>query len=196
MVKRLSFFLLTIIVLISLYLSVFELLLYSFHSPLGNTIKNPTLQEATWTYLIHQKYMGFIELDTYTIYEKRHLLDVKKVFEKTYDLWIIFTLLSVVILLFFFKKIIKSVIALGISINILLIVFSLNFIKSFELFHNLFFKNNSWIFSNDSLLIQLFPLHYFQEFFILLLLLTFSIFILLYMYRYLNAKNSTLFTIT
>ncbi|CAA6816054.1 MAG: Unknown protein [uncultured Sulfurovum sp.] len=190
MVKTFFSFLFTLIVLISIYLSIFELLLYSFHSPFGVAIKNPIIHEQTWTYLLHQQYISLIEIDNYTIYEKRHLLDVKKLLEQTYNLWLFFIILSSIILIKFFHQIIQNLIFIGIIFNLLLIVLSLNFIKIFDLLHSLLFTNNSWVFSSDSLLIESFPLLYFQHFFALFLIITFLIFFLV---QKILLKYSTVF---
>lgn len=180
MVKILFYFSLAIVVLIAIYLSVFELLLHAFHTPLSTEIKDPLLQEQTWTYLIYQKYLAFIDLDAFNVHEKRHLLDVKRIFNETYILWIISTILSFLILSVFFKKIINILIYLGLISNSLLLFFSLNFINSFNFLHTLVFPNNSWIFAKESLLIQCFPLIYFQEFFILFLIFSSLLFLFIY----------------
>ena len=179
MVKIFFYFILALIVLISIYLSVFELLLHSFHTPLGSELKEPIFQEATWTYLLHQKYITLIDLDHYTLHERRHLLDVKNILETTYRLWIYSIALSILILFTTFRTIIKYIIHIGVILNILFILLSFNFLKSFDFFHSLFFKSNSWIFSQDSILIEYFPLIYFQEFFILFFLLSFTLLFLL-----------------
>ena len=179
MVKRTLYIIFSIIVLIGIYLTVFELLLYNFHSPLDSEIKEPLAHFITWSYLLHQKYITFIELDLLNIHEKRHLLDVKRVFKITYMLWMLTGSLGFLILVLFFKKLIKTIAIFGLSLNAVLILLSFNFLDCFELFHYLFFRDNSWIFFQNSLLIEWFPLNYFQEFFSFFLLLSFSFFILL-----------------
>jgi hypothetical protein len=166
------------IVLLGIYLSIFELLLYNFHSPLHSKVIEPLAHDKTWSYLLHQKYMCFIELDILNIHEKRHLLDVKRVFKTTHTLWMITGSLAFIILIVFFRKVIKSIALLGLSLNTLFILISFNFLNCFSWFHSLFFKENSWILLKNSLLIQWFPLNYFQEFFSLFLLLSFSFFLL------------------
>jgi hypothetical protein len=180
MVKKFFYFSLAIIIVISIYLSLFEVLLYYFHSPLTHSIEDPLKQQATWTYLLHQKYLSFIEIDAYTIHEKRHLLDVKRFFEKVHIVWITFTFFSLIILPIFFKHLIKIIIYLGITINTLFILFSLNFINSFDFLHTLLFTKNSWVFNKESKLIEYFPLIYFQEFFILFLGLSSLFFTFIY----------------
>ena len=178
MVKKIFYIFLSLIVLTGIYLTVFELLLYNFHSPFNEAIINPSAYSATWRYLLHQKYITFIELDLFNIHEKRHLLDVKRVFEITYTLWIFFASLSFLILVTFFRKVVKYIALFGLTLNSLLILLSFNFLNSFELFHSLFFKQNSWILMKNSLLIEWFPLIYFQEFFALFLGVSFFIFVL------------------
>jgi len=178
MVKKTFYIFLSIIVLTGIYLTLFEILLYNFHSPIDAKIINPNAQYTTWTYLLHQKYITFIELDLLNIHEKRHLLDVKRVFKATYITWMLSASLGFLILVIFFKKVIKYIALFGLTLNTLSLLLSFNFLNSFKLFHALFFKQNSWIFLKDSLLIEWFPLIYFQEFFSLFLLLSFSIFVL------------------
>lgn len=196
MLKMLLYLTLAIIILLSIYLSIFEFLLYSFHSPFNSSIKEPLAHSSTWTYLLHQQYISFIEVDIFNIHEKRHLLDVKRVFEQTYSLWMFFTSLASLIFIFFLIKIRKSIkklltytIVLGVTINSLFILFSLNFVEHFKFSHTLFFTQNSWIFSENSLLIEWFPLSYFQEFFLLFLLLNFSILLCVYFIKSLSFPN-------
>jgi uncharacterized membrane protein len=178
MVKKIFYIFLSLIVLIGIYLNIFEFLLYNFHSPTNGKIIHPLAYNSVWTYLLHQKYITLIELDILNIHEKRHLLDVKRVFNTTYILWFFSASLSFLILTVFFKKVIKYVGILGLSLNIFTLILSFNFLNSFELFHTLFFKENSWIFMQNSLLIRWFPLIYFQEFFALFLLLSSPFFVL------------------
>ena len=187
MVKKIFYIFLSLIVLTGIYLSIFEILLYNFHSPLDEKIINPSALYTTWTYLLHQKYITFIELDLLNIHEKRHLLDVKRVFKATYILWMLSASLGFLILIIFFRKVLKYIALFGLSLNTLSLLLSFNFLNSFELFHALFFKQNSWIFLKNSLLIEWFPLIYFQEFFSLFLVLSFSLFAL---FRILSIKAS------
>jgi len=172
MVRYFFYIFISFIVLIALYLTIFELLLHNFHFSFNAEIEKPFVHSTIWRYLLHQKYITFIELDLLTIHEKRHLLDVKRVLNETFTLWIIFTPLAIFILTIFFRKIVKIMVQFGVALNSLFLLLSFNFLNYFEFFHTLFFRDKSWIFFNDSLLIEAFPLIYFQEFFIFFLLLT------------------------
>jgi len=187
MVKKIFYIFLSIIILIGIYLTIFELILYNFHSPINSKIIEPTEHYNTWIYLLHQKYMGFIESDLLNIKEKRHLLDVKRVFKATHILWIISSSLGFLLFIIFFKKTLKYIIIFGLTLNSLSLLLSFNFLNSFNFFHSLFFKQNSWIFLKNSLLIKWFPLIYFQEFFAIFLLLSFSLFAL---FRIVSIKAS------
>ncbi|CAA6818984.1 MAG: Unknown protein [uncultured Sulfurovum sp.] len=182
MVKFFIYVASSLIILLAIYLSVFEFLLYFFQTSFQGEIKNPLAHSRTWTYLLKQEYVTFIELDVFNIHEKRHLLDVKRVFEKVYTLWIIFFSLSVLILtLFLFqmkeqlKKLLQHIAILGMIFNTFLIVFFLNFLNAFKLLHTFIFADNTWTFPKNSLLIEWFPLLYFKEFFLLFLFFTFII---------------------
>jgi integral membrane protein (TIGR01906 family) len=194
MVKKILYTLLAIILLIAIYLSIFELLLHTFHTPLNHTINNPSLHNMTWIYLLKQHYISFIEIDDFNIYEKRHLLDVKRVLETTYLIWIsLFSLALFIVILSFIKKftkiLLRYVIITGVTTNMLLLLLSFNFLNSFNLFHRLFFSQNSWYFPKDSLLIKCFPLLYFQEFSLLFLILTFLTFAFLKIYAKISHEN-------
>jgi uncharacterized membrane protein len=190
MVNKFLFFLLAFIILIAIYLSLLELLLYSFHSPFNSTIQEPFSHQSTWIYLLKQQYMSFIELDTLNIHEKRHLLDVKKIFEKIHDLWLIFSFLTALIVVVFIAKLdtqrktlLKYIYILGVTFNTLVMLLMFNFLTNFIFLHTLLFSKNTWNFSENSILIEWFPLIYFQEFIVLFLLLSFLIFFLLNFYR-------------
>jgi len=194
MVKKLFYFLLAITLLIAIYLTIFEFLLSNFHSPFNSEIKEPTAHNATWIYLLKQHYITFIEIDLFNIHEKRHLLDVKRVLDRTYSIWITLLSLTLLILIISFiknwiKKLLQYVVVIGTTINIFLTLLSLNFLNSFNLFHSLFFAQNSWSFPNNSILIECFPLLYFQEFFLFFLILSFLIFILLNFYVKITNEN-------
>jgi len=177
MVKKLFYFFLSILILISIYLSLFELLIHTFKTPC----------DATWTYLLKQQYISLIDSDMFTIYEKRHLLDVKRLLETTQRIWIVSITLSLIIL-YFFRKSIKIMTKIGISINLLLLLFSFNFLNNFKLLHTFLFQESTWSFSKSSSLIQCFPLEYFQSFLTLFLLLSSLIFIFLFWIKIENNK--------
>ena len=155
-------------------------------------MKEPLSHQATWTYLLKQHYINLIEIDIFTIHEKRHLLDVKRVFETTYKLWFLFFILSTAILLVFIIKIKSKIITLlryiyilGLTLNSLLILLMFNFLVNFNFFHTLIFSKNSWTFPKNSTIIEWFPLHYFQEFIMIFLILSFFI---LFLIRIISSK--------
>ena len=204
MVNKFLSFILASLLLITIYLSLFELLLYTFHSPFQSHIEEPFLHHTTWIYLLQQKYISFIELDIFTIYEKRHLLDVKRVFEETHQVWILFLFLTGSLLLLFIAKLktqlstlLQYLYLLGFIFNSILTLFIFNFLNSFKFFHTLLFSANTWSFAPTSLLIKWFPLRYFQEFTLLFLFLSFLLFLLLFfiktyatiLYEYFNNRR-------
>jgi len=175
---KLLYYLLALFIFLAFGLTIFELLLYNFHSPFNQDIPNPKAHTLTWIYLLKQKYITFIDLDIFSIHEKRHLLDVKRLFEKIYTIWLIFTISSVFITIFIYFKgwigeVFKYFFYIGVIINSIFIIFSLFFIDSFNFLHKIFFPKNSWIFPPDSILIEWFPISYFVEFFILFIALNF-----------------------
>ena len=181
--KKVFYFIFIAIFSITLFLTVFELVLYNFQEPIASPIRDLTTHTATWMYLIKQQYTAFIDLDIYNIYEKRHLLDVKRVLDSTYKLWLVLLSLSIISLVLFRKKykiFLKQVAIFGLALSILLIVSSINFMSSFQFFHGLFFNAKTWIFPSNSTLIELFPLIYFQQFFFIVLVGSMVLFISLF----------------
>ncbi len=154
------------------------------------------LQQVTWRYLLEEPYEHLINSKAYSIEERRHLLDVKRLINDfkegvllTLGIFLVFVLLLVVK-----KQVSKDDI---IQINTISIIAALGFgllgIVFFNHFfnqlHTLFFHNGSWVFSEMSLLIKLFPYRYFQEFFIIVLLIigNFSLF-----FRWITKRQSNI----
>ena len=176
MVKFFSIFL-ALWLSFALLLGAFELTLYLFHSPFGSTIIEPEVHAKTWEYLLRQEYIAFIDLDIFTIHEKRHLLDVKRLFESIYSIWVISlvsTLFVVAFLYFRAREMVELVrryifwIGAVVIIGSFLVV-AIGFLDSFGWLHQLLFPANSWYFAEGSILIVWFPIVYFQEFVVVLM---------------------------
>jgi len=173
---KILYTILAIIISLTLLLSSFELTLFIFHSPFGSDIINQKAHSLTWIYLLKQHYISLIDLDIFNINEKRHLLDVKRLFEQIYFIWKIMLIITLSIFIFFYRKlfiVIKYTIISGVVINILLIIISFDFLDSFSFLHQMIFPHNSWIFQSNSILIGWFPLTYFIEFFLIFILFNF-----------------------
>jgi len=173
---KILYYILAIVLFLAFSFTVFELLLHTFHSSFNQDIPNPKAHTLIWIYLLKQKYITFIDLDIFSIHEKRHLLDVKRLFEKIYTIWLIFTISSVVITIFIYFKgwigeVFRYFLYIGVAINSIFIISSIFFLDSFKFLHKILFPYNSWIFPPDSILIEWFPISYFMEFFILFIVL-------------------------
>jgi len=165
------YILLALLLSLTLLLSSFELTLHLFHSPFNSTIIEPQAHTTTWTYLLKQKYITLIDLDIFTIKEKRHLLDIKRLFDTLYNLWTLLSLLSFFSIIFLYFKAKESIalifkynFIIGLIVIALSIFLAFDFLDSFKTLHQLIFPMNSWIFPNNSILIKWFPLEYFQDF--------------------------------
>ncbi len=191
MIKILYLFL-AILISLTVIFSSFELTLFYFHSPIQSYIIEPKMHSLTWIYLLKQKYITLIDLDILNINEKRHLLDVKRLFETIYSIWITLLIFTLSIIIFFYFKskeklsiVINYTIILGVNTNILFMIISFNFLDSFTLLHQIFFPNNSWIFQPNSILIKWFPILYFIEFFTIFIVSNFIGFYLMNLgYKY------------
>jgi len=137
------------------------------------------LQQTTWNYLLENPYEHLINTKAYSIEERRHLLDVKRLINDfKQGLLITFGIFLVLVLLLIVKKQVSkndiveintiSIVAV-LGVSLLGIAFFNHF---FNQLHTLFFHEGSWVFLETSLLIQLFPYRYFQEFFMIVLLIT------------------------
>jgi uncharacterized membrane protein len=177
---------LALLLFLTLLLSSFELTLYLFHSPFNSIIIEPQAHTTTWTYLLKQKYITLINVDIFTINEKRHLLDVKRLLDKLYNLWSALSVLSFFSIIFLYVKAKESIASIfkynfiiGLIVIALSIFLAFDFLDSFKTFHQLVFPMGSWIFPDNSILIKWFPLEYFQDF-LAVVVLIFSIGISVY----------------
>lgn len=121
-----------------------------------------------WDYLLHDPIFALPNTTLLDIRSRRHLLDVKKVISDTQQLLLTLSVL-LILLLFWQRKQIKVIgcyaAYLGFAFLCVLSsvsLFAFRFV--FNALHQLFFSAKTWFFSPDSVLIQLFPLTYFQYF--------------------------------
>ena len=156
----------------AIMLTWFHALLYIFH-PILPTELQP-LSRWLWDYLLYDPYFDLPNTDLLVMRERRHMLDVKHTLGDLRHLWWFSLGLWMSLLAAQYRPITQRRLALRMSlyvgmsvIGIAGIMAAINFHASFNLIHHLFFTNHSWVFPTGSLLIQLFPLHYFQQFFVI-----------------------------
>lgn len=111
----------------------------------------------------------------FTQRELTHMADVKKVIKNMNSFLLINIILSTLLLLHTstklnnkeFKKFLSKYLKTGGIITLIIIstlfILTLNFDFTFNLFHSLLFQPGTWIFPENSILIQLFPLTFFQQ---------------------------------
>jgi len=113
----------------------------------------------------------YIQHPSFNQREVSHLYDVKNLIKKTYQTSLFFAILLISLLVYLFKtkntKIISKSLFHGgtISLGIIILIIFLfsNFHFAFTLFHKLFFAQGTWLFAQQDLLIQLFPLTFFKK---------------------------------
>ena len=117
----------------------------------------------------------FLIQPEFTQREVTHMADVKKVIKNMNSLLFFCVVISTISLIYAstrlnikdFKKFISKYLKIGstITIIIILILFfsALNFDFTFNLFHSLLFQQGTWLFPENSMLIQLFPITFFQQ---------------------------------
>lgn len=141
------------------------------------SLKLEKMREKTWDYLLHEKYSSLPNIKGYTIQERRHLLDVKRRLSQLEKSLLLSSILSVFLIGLNARRrgrlnaVIQLSSKIAFSVMMLITIVSLvSFKYVFSWLHQLLFNHGSWIFLEESYLIQLFPYHYFKEFFFLFLI--------------------------
>ncbi|WP_287604706.1 DUF1461 domain-containing protein [Thiothrix sp.] len=162
-------FFVSIAIAATLMLIVFHGLLY-WYQPVPKS-ELAVLHDWVWHYFLVEPMPVLPNTDLLDMRSRRHLLDVKIILNNLWGTLLISILVSLFLLVRFrheLKKLTKHVFYVNILIfsGFVILVF-LDFRSAFVEVHYLLFPVNSWFFAQDSLLIQLFPLGYFQQFFYL-----------------------------
>jgi integral membrane protein (TIGR01906 family) len=120
-------------------------------------------------YLMDKDEGELIQLEIFDEKEKQHLLDVKKVVHRAFD--ILFLLLVLFFFLVYFdysfdksgnwQKILIYSGMITVAIPIILYLLPFDFV--FTVFHNIFFACGSWVFAPGSALIQMYPFGFWHD---------------------------------
>lgn len=171
-------------IVIFVYLLIWHIMLYGYTIFFSNDLES--LKKTIIHYLLTQHSLDFLQINELNIYERRHLFDVKLLFQSLSHLFLYIIGYNAVFFIIakqYEKKITikwRWVSYLGllplIIISSLILVFG--FSPIFNDLHSLFFPPNSWIFPKNSTLIQLFPLDYFLQFALIYLLFLLTTFLL------------------
>ena len=164
---------------------IWVILLYNY----TDFIQHSIWQREIIDYLLDQQYYGLFNINYLSVYEKRHLLDVKVLFSFSDEILILSSISNISILFFsiFYlniKNLLIKVVYLGFGgISLLLgLALWVDFIYLFHSLHKLFFTNNTWIFYPESRLTQIFPLDYFYQFSITYIAILSLLLILIYIF--------------
>ena len=120
-------------------------------------------------YLAEEDEAGLLELEVFNEKEKQHLLDVKKVIHRTFD--VLFLLLAIFFALVYYnyklnnnKNWQKILIYSGmIAVALPIVLYFIPFETLFAAFHNIFFADGSWVFAPGSALIQIYPFDFWHN---------------------------------
>lgn len=128
-----------------------------------------TINSFVVTYLMNSDETGVLELEIFTDSEKQHLLDVKKVIHRTFDV-LFFCLLWLFGLFWYNHKLNKSrnlgkiLIYSGMITAAVPLIFTvMPFGLFFNLFHGIFFAPGTWTFPAGSALIQIYPIYFWKS---------------------------------
>lgn len=152
------------ILLITFCVGVFFIQLYAYYYLQFDSIKH----QEVLSYLLLTDNSGFIKIESFTLFEKRHLLDVKKLLNNLQQVFMLGATSSLAILIFFHARL-KSLFyrmsfIFVIFGSILFLFIVIDFFYFFEAFHPYLFTEGSWLFKKESQIIILFPIIYFQQF--------------------------------
>jgi integral membrane protein (TIGR01906 family) len=153
--------------LVLLLLSVWITLLFGYYY----FAPHSSQQSEIFTYLLNQKNNDLFNVNYLNIAEKRHLLDVKRLFINTVQVFQYSILSCFILWLLFHNRLSSSplrnrVLTMGFIFIIIAIVLNsiFGFNALFASLHHPFFIENTWLFSKESALIQHFPREYFYQF--------------------------------
>lgn len=103
--------------------------------------------------------------------EKKHMKDVKKIYEKGFKFKrYVYILMALILFIAFIKN--KEIFLDGLILNpiftlvvviIVLVLSKVDYYKYFNLFHTLFFEDGTWLFDDRSMLIKILPLEFFEH---------------------------------
>lgn len=182
----------------------FTILKYDLTSYTGLSQKALLNNYNTIIYYIQNPLINKLNLKDFTMsnFGRIHFQEVKEIFLGIIILSIIFMFLMVILLILdkkydrkglFLSTLNKSVNIIIILISIISIGATFNFSKSFKIFHQIFFRNNYWIFDERiDPVIKALPMEFFMIEFIsiVFLLVIFSLCIkVLYFIKYKNRKS-------
>lgn len=149
----------------------FHLLLYTFQPQAPDDLKDAG--EWIWRYLLDDPSLRLPNTDLLDMRSRRHMLDVKRILVELRHIWWGVTATFLLLFLLQWRKRLRLAQTLCwsgyIGLGTLLaggMLAVLNFRWAFIMLHYLLFSGMTWVFPADSVLIRLFPLNYFQQFFI------------------------------
>ena len=177
---------------ITLYLNSFY-----FHTFVQKYNTQNDITENLLDYLRYDRTQNFIEDENFNEKERSHLLDVKNIIQKFIrikDISIISLIILFALIAIFSKKsalinLSKGILAGSIlTIAIFILFFFSSFGNLFESFHLIFFEPETWLFSQNDMLIILFPLEFFSDITTRIVLTAVSIGVILLVSSYLIYK--------
>ena len=149
-----------------------QVLIHTFHPQLAPHLQ--PLSTALWDYLLPdptEALPNFIWLD---MRARRHMLDVKHALSTVQHLtyWSLGIWLALLGVQYRLRQQWQRALKASVVVGVVILASAagaalLDFRASFSALHHLFFTNQSWVFPRTNTLIQLYPLTYFQQFFLL-----------------------------
>ncbi|MBJ6611367.1 MAG: DUF1461 domain-containing protein [Candidatus Thiothrix moscowensis] len=168
----------------SIMLAAFHLLLHTQRPEIS-----PELQASSqwvWQYLLHDSVLNLPNTSLLDMSARRHMLDVKRILATFQQATLLLAAVGGLLLILQarpaanLRRLLDWSGRMGMSLMAVgMVAASVDFRWAFILLHKLLFLERTWVFPDDSLLIRLFPLEYFQQFFLYWVFLCVMSFLLL-----------------
>ena len=198
-------YLLSIILALFLFLLSFRIIVYNAELYNDQFLKDDTYSRYNQTFVnnFSLNLINYLQAkeeleDYYNEREIIHLKDVKELIDNTIRLLYLVSFILILIFsyliykekykeigkLFYYSGLINLIIIL-----VLTVFFLTNFQNGFIIFHKIFFTNDYWILSNDSLLVNIFTEYFFMQMLKLILLIVLSLSILFILFGKIFVKH-------
>ncbi len=194
--REVFYYLISFFCLFLLCCTIGVILLYYY----TDFIQHSRVQREIIDYLLNQEYYGLFNVNYLSVYEKRHLLDVKKLFSFSDNILMfsnsgnIFVFLISIVYLNI-KDLLTKIVYLGFATILLwtCLVIWIDFIYLFHVLHKLLFIKNTWIFYPESRLTQVFPLDYFYKFSLVYISILSILLTIIYIFQKFGIKNDSIY---
>tara|TARA_Y100000310_G_scaffold139226_1_gene138499 strand:- start:244 stop:894 length:651 start_codon:yes stop_codon:yes gene_type:complete len=182
--RKYTYLLFVIALIFVVFVGSYQFLLYNSSVYTGLLERHGSFERVENAGELHQAFIDYISSDSesrptiegYTDRELDHLYDVKRVIKGFYVAWWVALVVLIASFLFLMitapslLKMVRRLFLFGgmgiLGMGLVFILGALLFVPLFYVFHTLFFASGTWVFSSQDLLIRMYPLNFFRDYFI------------------------------